>query len=259
MIKKPFGLVPADSWSEEKFGEAPIGTRFAVKSTTSRSTEQLGLYWSVLKEVCNATDAYPTAQHLHAAIMEDLGYRHLVTLFSGEVKWERDSAAFDKMTQAEFNVYFEKAIARMNEFFGYDVLSAYEEMRGSKGTDMNQESAAGISKPVADTLAAPGVLPSPVEPAKEAGGVGASPTTPPATIDPRFKDAVKQVLAISNAPENQIIELIDWWKGNIWESDHKRLGALLLTARAIKDGKRTLDQAAAYYASLLDCKPEELK
>lgn len=108
IVKRAVGPVPADSWSETKYDEAPLGTHFVLKATKSRSLKQMGLYFSILKEVCEATGAWVTPDHLHSAILMDLGYRSVVQRLDGKKYWVRDSASFSKMTQDDFNEYFTK-------------------------------------------------------------------------------------------------------------------------------------------------------
>lgn len=131
-IKRPFGLVPADAWSEDRMEAMPLETVVELKCKRSRSVPQLNLYWAVLSEICKATDMWPSARHLHDLTLMDLEYRTLAQRLDGKKHWIADSIAFDKMKQEEFNTYTDRAFARLSEVVGYDVLQAYEEMRGSR-------------------------------------------------------------------------------------------------------------------------------
>ena len=130
-VKRPFGIVPADTLSEDKMAEMPIGTLIELKPKRGRSLPQMNLYWAVLAEVVKATDAWATSRHLHDAILMDLGYRSVIQRLDGKKYWIPDSIAFSNMKQDEFNEYTDKAFARLAEVVGFDPLAAYHELRGA--------------------------------------------------------------------------------------------------------------------------------
>ena len=126
-VKTSYGPRPADAISEAEYEKLPMGARVVLKPTKSRSIIQLGLYWSVLQEVVDATGKWATKEHLHDALLLDLGYRTVILRLDGKKYWVRDSAAFKAMAQAQFNEYTAKAYPRLSEVVGYDVLAHYEE------------------------------------------------------------------------------------------------------------------------------------
>ncbi len=139
-VKRPFGFAPADAMSEDRIADIPLDTFVELKPKRSRSLKQLNLYWAVLAEVVSATDAWATARHLHDAILMDLGYRTVVQRLDGKKYWIPDSIAFSNMKQEEFNLYTDKAFARLAEVVGFDPLEAYEELRGANSNTQRPSS-----------------------------------------------------------------------------------------------------------------------
>ena len=128
--KGPKGsLLPAGPFDYEQLDGYPVGAEFSVKSMTKRSIPQHRVYWKALSVVVNATDAWPTKEHLHDALKRDLGYVGFTTGLDGKPFERVDSTAFDAMTQEEFQVYFDKANARIAEVTGIDPLAWLEELR----------------------------------------------------------------------------------------------------------------------------------
>lgn len=92
---------------------------------------------------------------------------------------------------------------------------------------------------------------------------GGDPETPP-PYDPRLKDAARDLFSFSTldipeaAKRMQLKEAIDFWKGNIWESDYERLEKIFMSAQAIMKGKVERLKTIAYYAEMLDCPEDDL-
>jgi hypothetical protein len=95
----------------------PTGTRIKISLHSGRSPARLGLYWSLLGRLVRATDCAPTAEALHEAIKLDLGFVQRVRL-KGMTVLVPGSVAFDKMTEAEFGEYLERAIEWMATNYG---------------------------------------------------------------------------------------------------------------------------------------------
>lgn len=123
------GLVPLDAYSAARIEGLPLGSEFSASATTKRANKQNGLYWSILREVIDATGLWSTEEHLHNLLKMDLGYRSLEMKMNGEKHWVPDSTAFNEMDQEKFDTYFKKAMARLSEVAGYDVLGPYNEMK----------------------------------------------------------------------------------------------------------------------------------
>lgn len=127
--KGPKGLFPASPFDYEQLSSFPIGTEFMVRSLTKRSLPQHRTYWRALSLVVQATDAYPTAEHLHDAIKRDLGFVETVMGLDGKPFTRSDSTAFDAMGQEEFQGYFDRAMARLADVLGIDPLAWLAEPR----------------------------------------------------------------------------------------------------------------------------------
>lgn len=130
--KGPKGLFPASPFDYEQLSGFPIGTEFMVRSLTKRSLPQHRTYWRALSLVCQATDAWPTAEHLHDALKRDLGYVEMATGMDGKQFARAESTAFDAMGQEEFQAYFNRAMARIAEATGIDPLAWLDEPRAPK-------------------------------------------------------------------------------------------------------------------------------
>jgi len=124
------GLLPADPHTAARFEDMALGAEFHATPLTKRSNRQLGLYWSVLREVVDATERWSTPQHLHEILKMELGFRALVEKLDGEKRWVPDSVSFDAMTPEEFKEYFDIAIKALSEATGMDVLQNYYKMTG---------------------------------------------------------------------------------------------------------------------------------
>ena len=83
-----------------------------------RIPEQLRAYWWFLSYVVEATEAYPTAEHLHEAIKFALGYVKQMVTLAGEIIVVPDSVALSAMDGQEFTEYFKKAEKLIAERFG---------------------------------------------------------------------------------------------------------------------------------------------
>lgn len=93
-----------------------------VEVRRPRSVIMNGMYWAQLHEIVESSaTTYPTAEHLHDAIKLELGYVSPVYRFDGTVDLVPDSTAFDKMTQADFNAFYGKAMNMIQTHLGIDV------------------------------------------------------------------------------------------------------------------------------------------
>lgn len=116
------GLYPASPFDAEQLDAFPVGTEFRAASLTKRSLPQHRTYWRALSGVVAATEAWPTAEHLHRALKRDLGYVTTVLGLNGKPFEDEDSTAFDAMNQEQFQAYFNTAMKRLAEVVGYDPL-----------------------------------------------------------------------------------------------------------------------------------------
>ena len=102
---------------QEALMEYPEGKDFWVSIRRKRSNVHHAKYWAVLEKVWPNTK-FHSASALHKAIKYELGLVKEVRLLSGKTIVEPDSIAFDKMDQAEFNLFYEAAMRLLGEYFG---------------------------------------------------------------------------------------------------------------------------------------------
>ena len=123
----PTGLVPVSPYDAEEMDQFSHGAEFDLVSRSKRSFKHHRTYWKALGGVVKATGKWPTSAHLHDELKLACGFRQtIIDWQTGEAKEVIDSIAFDKMTQQEFKVYFDMAIAKLSERVGYDVLAWME-------------------------------------------------------------------------------------------------------------------------------------
>jgi hypothetical protein len=129
-IRTSKGITPEFAMDADKFEDVPFGKRIKVSVSFPRNRKRDGLYWAVLREVCRATDRWPSDKHLHEDLLITLGFWVKVVSLAGEVRLMRDSTAHDKMTDPEFAAYFTRAMALLAQEIGYDPLAEYEAKYG---------------------------------------------------------------------------------------------------------------------------------
>ena len=103
------GYVPADDEARAQHARLTPDTLIAGRIWRSRSLPQLRLYWGVLDHVAGATE-WENAERLHQFLKIRLGCWDPVRAPSGKVIAVPWSAAFDAMTQDEFQKYMDAAI-----------------------------------------------------------------------------------------------------------------------------------------------------
>lgn len=116
-------LAPASAYDAEAFDRLPPGAEVDVSPRTKRSLPQHRVYWKALGEIVKATEAWPTAEHLHEAVKRDLGYVSVRKNLIGQPYAVTDSIAFDEMSQGEFQIFFDAAMRRIAEATGIDPLA----------------------------------------------------------------------------------------------------------------------------------------
>jgi hypothetical protein len=128
IIRKERGKpVLASPWDAECFDKFQDGTEFDLEPRKQRSLPQNRLYWQILQGVVEATDLWATKEHLHDALLRDLGYISVSFDMTRHPYVTRDSAAFDAMNAQEFGEYMTKAMARLAEAVGFDPAEVLSE------------------------------------------------------------------------------------------------------------------------------------
>ena len=122
LLRRRTGLLlsPADGLAEAEIERFPMGRDILCTLVKARSSAHNRLYWACLHRVAENLDQAITAKALHEWLKLKLGYAVPIALKSGAVEWVADSTAFDKMDQAEFNQYSERAFALIKVGFGID-------------------------------------------------------------------------------------------------------------------------------------------
>ena len=116
-------LVPVSQYDAQRLEDFKDGALFNLKSTRQRSNQHINLYWATLRNVCTATQKWPTEKHLHHELKLACGYyKTYFSQITGGIIRSVDSISFEEMDQAEFNKYFEMAMAKLAEAIGTDPL-----------------------------------------------------------------------------------------------------------------------------------------
>lgn len=131
-IRTSKGIVPEYAMDADKMEDLPFGKRLKVSVSLPRNRKRDGLYWAVLREVCRATERWPTDKHLHEDLLITLGYWTKLVSLSGDIRLVRDSTAHDKMSDSEFAAYFNRAMALLSQELHFDPLAAYEAKYGKQ-------------------------------------------------------------------------------------------------------------------------------
>lgn len=115
MVRKIGGtLSPITAFDAEELASFPEGMLFDLVARGKRSNPHNGKYWVILSRICEATGLWPTREHMHKAIKYKLGYTEVIYGPDGAPLCViPDSTSFEKMSQAEFNTFYERAMEWM--------------------------------------------------------------------------------------------------------------------------------------------------
>lgn len=121
MVKTPRGLDPYGQYSAQEIEALPIGQVFRATPQKGRKLPTNGAYWAGMNTAVKATDAWPTAQHLHDDLKRLCGYvDHYHNPLTGRDEVRVQSTAFDRMNEPGFKVYFAMAQMRFIERMEFD-------------------------------------------------------------------------------------------------------------------------------------------
>ena len=87
------------------------GEPFIVRVRKARSAKHHRLYWSMLRNVVEATETWETATELHKWLKYKLGLYTVIAIEKEKVIIEWDSTDFIAMSQDEFRRFFDKTVA----------------------------------------------------------------------------------------------------------------------------------------------------
>ena len=132
MQKCPDGWQPYGGHSVPMLDELVIGQVVTVKPRKGRTLPRNGAYWVGLHKAVDATDAWPTATHLHADLKRLTGYVDIYhNPLTGRDEIRPQSTAFDKMSESEFAAYFRLAQMKFISAMGFDPWKRDDERAGA--------------------------------------------------------------------------------------------------------------------------------
>lgn len=119
--KTPNGLLPYDRISAESIGDLVNGQVMVAKPRKGRTLPRNSAYWVGLNAAVKATDAWPTAAHLHHDLKRLCGYVDVYhNPLTGQDEVRVQSTSFDKMSESEFAAYFQLAQMKFISKMGFD-------------------------------------------------------------------------------------------------------------------------------------------
>lgn len=127
MRKRGGALYPVAAYDAERLDDLQAGVDIEVTIKQRRSSPQHRLYWATLANVVAATGKWPSAASLHKLLKMELGVTQIMLRLNGEPVVVPDSTAFARMDQAEFQRYFNAAMALLAEATGVDPLAIEKE------------------------------------------------------------------------------------------------------------------------------------
>lgn len=126
--KTPRGVMPYDRLTAQALEEAPMGQVFSAKARKGRTFERNAAYWVGLNIAVKATDAWPTASHLHNDLKRLCGYvDQYFNPLTGREEIRVQSTSFDKMGEAEFAAFFRLAQAKFIAAMSFDPWAQTED------------------------------------------------------------------------------------------------------------------------------------
>lgn len=124
---------PSQDWAD-LMEELPEGVDLNVTATRARSLSQLGLYWGVVSfALHHAPETFDgmwaDKDALSDFLQVEVGFVRHVAFPQGDGMpiYARfpASKSFSECDQTRFNAFFEKAMTKLSERWGFDVLTAY--------------------------------------------------------------------------------------------------------------------------------------
>lgn len=120
--KTQSGLSPVSAFEQELLDRYPVGAELEISIKQRRSLPQLKTYFKMLSYVNEATELYPTVEHMHEALKLYLGYVTEIQTIDGKIAIMADSAAFAAMDGAAFTVFMDQAKRALAEKVGFDPM-----------------------------------------------------------------------------------------------------------------------------------------
>lgn len=114
------------SWGEEMMQHYAQGAEVEVQVFQRRSAGRHRLYWLMIHDIVENSDNWTSDEDFHNATKVELGYVRTVPLINGGTIIFPGSISFEKMDEAEFKIYFDRAKAVWSKA-GYDVAKFEKE------------------------------------------------------------------------------------------------------------------------------------
>lgn len=124
MVRTRNGFSPATPYDDERLQYYAMGAECEVTIWQERSDPIHRLYWVLLGLIAKNQGherGFSTAESIHWALKESLGYTQYRKTFSGKELHVPVSTAKDKMDEAAFKEYFEKCKQALAHVFGIDI------------------------------------------------------------------------------------------------------------------------------------------
>lgn len=122
--KCPAGIAAYDKFSAGILDGLVMGQVLTCKLRKGRALDRNAAYWAGLGVAVKATDAWPTARHLHDDLKRLCGYVDVYhNPLTGRDEVRVQSTAFDKMHESEFAQYFRLAQMKFIAKMGFDPWS----------------------------------------------------------------------------------------------------------------------------------------
>jgi len=119
-VRKGNALYPAMEMDAHALDGVAQGQSVRVEIKEWRNMDRLRAYWAMLHDVVAATGANRlTAERLHEVLKLHNGCVDVVMLPNGQPVAIPSSIALDRMSEAEFIAFFEKATQWLAETYGY--------------------------------------------------------------------------------------------------------------------------------------------
>jgi hypothetical protein len=116
LYRRGKALYPLDDLAEAQLELLPQGRPLRTKRpTTARSVPQHRLYWALLTKIVDNLSQDVSEDALHVWIKEELGITEPIQMRDGSVRRVASSIAFDKMDQAEFQLFFDRVKALIED------------------------------------------------------------------------------------------------------------------------------------------------
>lgn len=125
-IRRGDSLIGEMEIDREWIRQQPHDQRIKVELRTGRSPARLRFYWSFLKKVVDATGCAQSAEALHLLVKLETGHNTPVKV-KGYTVLVPASVSFSSMSEANFEIFLEKAIEFIAASFGITPEQAFSE------------------------------------------------------------------------------------------------------------------------------------